>query len=251
MNIKFLHVGVATCILDIDGKVKIGIDPALAPLNHKIVFKTFDSVRIKSPKYQETTFKDIDIWLITHPHEDHIDSFGKEVISSVSTVICDNNTKNSTILNDKKLNILQWGEDYLFSKADYSIKITAIPAYHGNSWISRTLVGKVNGYLLEISDSFCKKYIYFTGDTVYHKNILQRLPNKIDILIANLGNVRSENLGGPLTMNLEMLNFFIRNLNPDKVIPIHIDDFSHYETSRIDVQQAGIAVIPVGKWITL
>lgn len=250
MNIKLFHVGASTCVLDFEGMIKVGIDPSLSPLNHKLAFKSFNSSRLKAPKYDNSTFENIDIWLITHPHEDHIDSFGEKIISS-STIISDKKTKKSTILNNKKINVLNWGEDYIFEKADYSIKITAIPAYHGNSWIKRTLVGKVNGYLLEITNGTRKKTIYFTSDTVYHKNVIYWLPTEIDILVANLGNVQNKSIGGPLTMNLKMLNLFIKKLNPQKVIPIHIDDFSHYNTSASEVEKAGFSISPLGTWITL
>ncbi|EAC7182303.1 MBL fold metallo-hydrolase [Listeria monocytogenes] len=251
MLIKMYYVGASTCLFDIDEKIKIGIDPVLSPKGHKIHFKNFESIRIKSPKYTEPIFKNIDIWLITHSHKDHLDSLGVKAINKNSVVLCDKKTISSDLIHTNNIRVLGWGDTYEVEKDNYSIKITTIPAYHGNSLISRILVGKVNGYLVEISNESQNQKLYFSGDTVYHKDIIRSLPDGIDILIANLGNVRSEDIGGPLTMNLEMLDIFIKSLHPKKVIPVHIDDFSHYETSILEVQQAGLEIITTGKWIVL
>jgi len=62
------------------------------------------------------------------------------------------------------------------------------------------------------------------------------LKNKqIDILIANLGQAKSKMIGSPFTMNVEMLNKFMRALNPTVTLPIHTDDFAHFETSKSDL----------------
>jgi L-ascorbate metabolism protein UlaG (beta-lactamase superfamily) len=59
----------------------------------------------------------------------------------------------------------------------------------------------------------------------------------IDILIANLGNVKPKMPEGPFTMNTEMLDQFILALKPATTIPIHTDDFAHYGTSRADLKK--------------
>ena len=246
---KIYYIGASTCILDIDNKIKIGIDPAISPINHKINFKSFESIRTKAPKYQASVFENIDVWLITHSHEDHVDSLGKEKTIG-SKIICDIKSA-SLIFADRKTITLKWKQEYKFIKEGYSVTFTAIPAYHGNSVLTRTLTGKVNGYLVKVDNGICIQTIYFTGDTVYHKKILQYLPQNINVLIANLGNVKSNLFGGPLTMNLSMLKKILTYLQVDKVIPIHIDDYSHYETSISEVKSAGLEILPLGKWIDL
>lgn len=73
----------------------------------------------------------------------------------------------------------------------------------------------------------------------------------IDILIANMGGVKSKMWGGPLTMNISMLNMLIDKITPKKVILVHINDFSHYETSVEMLKENGIEVIENGSFITL
>jgi len=249
MKIDLFHVGIATCVLSIDNQVKIAIDPALFKKGTKLKFKSFESERLKNPIFDNTTFEDIDIWLITHSHGDHVDILGKEKISKDSLVL--SNKDSLKILAGKNLKEVSWKEKYIFSKNDISIEIEAIPAYHASSLLMRKLVGKVNGYLLTITSDSVEEKIYFTSDTVFHEDIVKALPKNVDVLIANLGNVQANKKGGPLTMNISMLDKFVEVLNPRIVVPIHIDDFSHYDTREEEVIEAGYTIFETGKWYTL
>lgn len=113
-----------------------------------------------------------------------------------------------------------------------------MPAVHGSNIISKMLAGKVNGYIMTICDKKVSKKIYLTSDTVFDKKVISSIKGeKIGILIANLGEVRSTMWGGPLTMNIEMLNKFSKEMKPNMIIPIHIDEFSHYETDRSELEK--------------
>ncbi|MBO0441450.1 MBL fold metallo-hydrolase [Candidatus Enterococcus ikei] len=249
MKIDLFHVGIATCILSINNQVKIAIDPALFKKGTKLKFKSFESERLENPNFDSDTFEDIDIWLISHFHEDHIDILGKEKISQDSLVL--SNKDSLTFLADKNVKKIGWKEKHVFSKDNITVEIQAIPAYHANSFLMRKLVGKVNGYLLTVTIDSVVQKIYFTSDTVFHKDIIKALPQSIDILIANLGNVQANKTGGPLTMNISMLDKFVDILSPSVIVPVHINDLSHYETQEVSVTEAGYKVLETGKWHTL
>ena len=246
MDIKFKYMGIASGVLIINNKVFIGLDPAFSPLGHIAVFKNFESKRVKAPVYDEELIRKVDLWLITHCHEDHLDDLGVMEIKKNNTfVVCDSNkTKNKLEgINGK---ILKWGEEYAFEKSNISIKIKSIPAFHGNNFIMRKIVGKVNGYLISIKENDELKKIYITGDTVYHRSIVDKLPNRIDTMIANMGNAKSDMFGGTLTLNIEMLNKFVKVLSPNVIIPVHVDDFSHYDMTMDDIKNAGYMMIMPG-----
>ncbi|OJG22549.1 hypothetical protein RU98_GL002255 [Enterococcus caccae] len=204
---------------------------------------------MENPSFDSDTFEDIDIWLISHFHEDHIDILGKEKISQDSLVL--SNKDSLTFLADKNVKKIGWKEKHVFSKDNITVEIQAIPAYHANSFLMRKLVGKVNGYLLTVTIDSVVQKIYFTSDTVFHKDIIKALPQSIDILIANLGNVQANKTGGPLTMNISMLDKFVDILSPSVIVPVHINDLSHYETQEVSVTEAGYKVLETGKWHTL
>ncbi|TYU99894.1 MBL fold metallo-hydrolase [Listeria monocytogenes] len=246
MKIELFHVGIATCVLRINDQLKIAIDPALFEKGTKLKFKTFESERLKSPRFDKETFEDIDVWLISHFHEDHIDRLGKEKIAQNSVVL--SNKDSFAFLADINSKEIRWKETYVFVKGNIVVEIQAIPAYHASSFLMRKWIGKVNGYYLTvIADSEVKK-IYFTSDTVFHRNIIQALPEKVDLLIANLGNVQANKRGGPLTMDIPMLHKFVEILTPSVVVPVHINDLSHYETPEESIVEAGYTVVETGKW---
>lgn len=164
--------------------------------------------------------------------------------------ICDS-VKTQNMLRNIKSYVLEWGCEYIFKKRGIIVKIKAIPAYHGNNFVMRKIVGVVNGYLLNIKSGNKSKTIYITGDTVYHKNIVSKLPDRVDAIIANMGNAKSQIFGGPLTMNVDMLRKFDSSLNPKTVIPIHVDDFAHYDMTPDDISKGGYNIILPGDIIQI
>lgn len=248
--IEIFYVGCATCIINIDNCIKIGIDPSLSKKGSKLKFKSFISERKIEPKFVNNLFDNVDLWLLTHSHEDHLDKEGLSIISSNSKIICESKKtydKINSISNDIK--ILNWNDIYLFDKENITVEITAIPAYHAQNFVVSKVVGKVNGYIITISSNKIKKSIYITGDTIFNEKIIKNINTHIDIMIANLGNARSNTLFGPLTMNIDMLEKFVKKLTPDIVIPVHIDDYSHYNMTKSQVEKAGYKIIEQGKWI--
>ena len=110
----------------------------------------------------------------------------------------------------------------------------------------RKIIGTVNGYIVDIRTDGSEKTVYFTGDTVYHKSIVMNLPDKINVMIANMGNAKSKMFGGPLTMNTDMLDSYVKALNPEIVIPVHVDDYSHYDMTMDDIEKAGYRKVMPG-----
>ena len=249
MAVEFYYVGAATCLLNIDNCVKIGIDPALLPKDSEVNFKSFNSVRKNAPDVKEGIFDNIDLWLITHSHEDHLDRFGIDVINQDSVVICE--SKNTADILNRKCKVLKWNNSYTFTKGDILVEIIAVPAYHAKNFLICKSVGKVNGYILKIKSGNTERNIYFTGDTVFSKKVVNAVSKPVDVMIANLGNVKGNSLIGPLTMNLKMLDRFIKIIEPNVVVPVHIDDYSHYEMTRKQVTDAGYKIISSGKWIRI
>jgi len=250
MELLFNWIGGATFILSI-GNINIAVDPALCEKGTVLDFYWFKSKRIKQPIYSEKDFKNIDIWLITHKHKDHLDSIGLSNISNFSKIVCNKNS--SSILKQSKKNnltILDWNETKEFNIKGYKIEIEAIPAIHGINPISALLAGNVNGYYLTISKDKEKKSIYITGDTVYKNKIIRSLKDKkIDLLIPNMGAVKQGSCIMTMTLSSKMLKKMISKLNPKLIIPIHHSAFEHYiePISKIhELKDSRIQIIETG-----
>ena len=93
--------------------------------------------------------------------------------------------------------------------------------------------------------------IYFTGDTILHSKLTKSVPKNIDAIFANLGAVKSDSFGGPFTMDLKMLNQMNDLLQPKNIYPIHIEDYSHYNTTNKEVESAGYRVLAIGETVYL
>ena len=249
MSISFTYCGVACGVLSIDNKFYIGIDPDLSPKGTLVQFKGFVSEKQTNVNHDKSLLNKVDVWLITHGHQDHLDDVGKNYLKG-KTVI----SPNKKILNELSgLNnfILKWGEEKQFSIDDYLITIKALPAYHASNYIMQKIVGKVNGYQITITRPLQTKIIYFTGDTILYPRLTDFVPKNIDAIFANLGAVKSDSFGGPFTMNLKMLQQLESILQPRKIYPIHIDDYSHYQTTKKEVIAAGYKVLTIGERIDI
>lgn len=253
MDLELNIVGGATWILNVDNIFKIGCDPVLAPRGTEYNFKFFKSKRVKGPVYDDSTFENVQIWLITHEHTDHLDEHGIKKICNKNHIICNRNSQK--LLKSGQINdftTLNWHESHIIKIHDYVVNIQAIPAYHGNNYLTRKLAGQVNGYIIKINDGRVEKSIYATSDTVFDENIIKYFEKQnTDVLIANMGEVRSNKWGGPLTMNISMLEMFKKYIKPKHVIPVHIDDFSHYETNVETLQTNKIKVHDAGSIVKL
>lgn len=229
MEIQFNYIGGATFILNID-QLKIACDPVLCSKGSIQDFFWFKSERLEEPVYDEATFKDIDLWLITHNHEDHLDAIGLSKINSHSKVICNKNASSTLYKSGiSDLTILDWYNSSKFTLKGYSIEIKAIPAIHGINPVSALFAGKGNGYCMRISKGNKTISIYMTGDTVFKSKIIQTLKDiNIDLIIANMGAAQQGHWIMTLTLNAKMLKKLMDKLRPQIVIPVHHGTFKHY-----------------------
>lgn len=213
------------------GNLNIACDPVLCKKGTIQNYFWFRSKRLEEPVYNEKTFYNIDLWLITHNHEDHLDSAGLSQIDKETKVISNRNTsKILTIKGITDLTVLDWHKSKKFSIKGYEIEIKAIPAIHGINPLSALFAGKVNGYYLTISNGKEKARVYITGDTVYKNKVVNSLDGKeIDLLIPNMGAAKEGSWIMTLTLNSKMLKKMITKLNPKIVIPVHYGTFAHYK----------------------
>jgi N-acyl-phosphatidylethanolamine-hydrolysing phospholipase D len=250
MKILFNWIGGATFILTI-GNLKIAVDPVLCEKGTVQDYFWFKSKRIEQPIYGKKDFEKIDLWLITHNHEDHLDNIGLSAISESSKIISNKNSFKILKENGKNdLTVLSWNQTKELNIDGYEIKIEAIPAIHGINPLSASLAGKVNGYYLTISKGGESIRIYITGDTVYKNQIIKTLGNKeIDLLIPNMGAAKQGSWIMTLTLNSKMLEKMISKLNPKIVVPVHYGTFEHYKepVEKIqDINDERIKIVEVG-----
>ncbi len=248
MNIKFKPIGGATWILQVDN-LKIACDPVLCSKGTLQDFFWFKSKRIEEPIFKDNDFENIDLWLLTHKHEDHLDKLGKEKIDKTTKLIIHKNLK--TTLKEYNYNILKHRQIHKFKIKDTQIEIEAIKAVHGVNPISALVAGGVNGYWLTIIKASEKIEIYISGDTVYKSSIAKILRGrKANIYIPNMGGASKGTIFGTLTMTAKMLKKYIKIINPEIILPVHFGTFSHYNEPIKKVEKLNnnkIHIIKVGE----
>ncbi len=255
MEVLFYWIGGATFILSV-GDLTIAVDPVLCKKGTVQDYFWFKSKRMEEPVFDDKDFDDIDLWLITHNHEDHLDTLGLSKISTETQVVTNKNTsKKLQEKGIKDLTILPWAETKKYTIKGYEIEIEAIPAIHGVNPLSALFAGKVNGYYLTISNGKEKTRIYITSDTVYKNKVVRALKNReIDLMIPNMGAAKQGSWIMTLTLNSKMLKKLILQLNPKVVIPVHYGTFEHYKEPIERIQEINderIKLVEVGGRIKL
>ncbi|MBN2350247.1 MAG: MBL fold metallo-hydrolase [Bacteroidales bacterium] len=229
-KISFKWVGAATWILQIDD-LKIASDPILCKKNSAIDLKYFKAKRRTDPQFSSSDFENIDFWLLTHNHTDHIDRIGISKISVQSQVYSHKNLK-PWFANQKdiKITYMRWGEKINLSKNSISIDIEAITCVHGSNFLSAILSGGCNGYWIKITKAENPLYIYVTGDTVDHPKVINHIAERnVDILIPNLGGSGLGRFGGPYTLTARTFKNMLSLINPKIVLPVHHISFSLFK----------------------
>ena len=229
-DITFKWIGAATWVLNIDG-VKIACDPVLCGKETVQDHRFFKGKRRTDPQYTDNDFKDIDFWLLTHPHEDHIDAYGVTKIEPSTKIYANSNLKKwLKLIYAKNVDYLKWGERRIFQKNDIKITIEAIPCIHASNYIVAKFAGSVNGYWLTIEKNKSIIEIYVSGDTINHKKVKNHLKGyKADIMIPFVGAGGLTKLGGPYTFTASQVIDMAKVINPVKILPVHHKTFSIYE----------------------
>ena len=192
-DLKITFVGHGTLIFSFDGKA-IYIDPFSQVADYA-----------KLPK--------ADLILITHEHQDHLDTSAIDKIKTAKTQIVLNQSSYDKI---KTGTVMKNGE----TKTILELKIESVPAYNivnkrqdGNPFHPK---GLGNGYIVTFDD----KRVYVAGDT---ENTLEMKKLK-DIDVAFLP------MNLPYTMTPEMVTDAAKAFKPKILYPYH---FGETDTSKL------------------
>ncbi|MGE5373009.1 MAG: MBL fold metallo-hydrolase [Solirubrobacterales bacterium] len=228
-DVQFKWIGGATWTLSLDG-FKLACDPVLCPMG-KVQKYGFGMVgkRLTAPGFDADDFRDVDLWLISHEHKDHIDSDGLSQIDPNAPCVTNRGAAaRLRKIGPRQLMILEHGQTVSLEIKDFSLEIEAIPAVHASNRLASHFAGRGNGYWLTLKKGPAKTSIYVTGDTVCHAKVTRYLANRTaDILIPNLGKSHIGKFGSPYTLSAEGLHKVVDLVRPRLVFPVHHSSFSH------------------------
>lgn len=228
-ELEFHWVGGATWILTVDG-VKIACDPVLCPAGTVQDYGWFRSRRLEAPVYVEEDFRDVDLWLITHQHDDHLDWKGLAYIGACSHVVTHANAlPKLRQARCPSVTPLAWYQQHRLTIKGYDLVIEAMPAVHGINPVSAWFAGGVNGYWVNLTRNQATRSVYVTGDTVTAKPVLNALQGRrADLLIPHMGAAKQGSWIMALTLSAQMLRQMKELLQPTVTVPVHFGTFEHY-----------------------
>ena len=228
-DLAFHWVGGATWIFTVDG-VKVAGDPVLCSAGTVQDYGWFRSRRLEDPVYTEEDFRDVDLWLITHAHEDHLDAQGLARIGPGSHVVTHANAL-PKLRQARCASVipLVWHQQHRLTIKDCELVIEAMPAIHGVNPVSAWVAGGVNGYWVTLHARGTTLSFYVTGDTVTAKPVLRALQGRrADVLIPHMGAAKQGSWIMALTLSAQMLKEIRELLQPTVTLPVHFGTFEHY-----------------------
>lgn len=217
---KITYLGQAGLMFEVNGKV-ILIDPYLSDSVEKINPKNYR----RKPVDENFLKIKPDIMIFTHNHLDHYDP------ETVKHYI--NENSNITVLAPSSVwcEVRKFGGNnnyVLFNRhtqwSEFGICFTAVKAEHSD-------ISPI-GVILDNGD---KKY-YVTGDTLYNEDIFEDIPEDIYALFLPVNGVGNN-------MNMCDAARFVKRVNPEKTVPVHIGLFDEITADGFECENKVIAEI--------
>jgi L-ascorbate metabolism protein UlaG (beta-lactamase superfamily) len=230
-ELKLTAAGAATMVMELDGQRWL-TDPAFDhPGTRYTVLPGASSSKTTEPALKPEELGQLDVMLLTHDHHfDNLDDAGRRLLPRATRVL-------TTQSGAKRLGGHAEGLAPWESTQVGGVKITATPARHGPP-LSRPLVGDVIGFVFEW-EGLVNGPVYWTGDTVWYRGV-QEVAERFHpgTLIANIGSARFMSTG-PIryTMNARDLVKAVQAIEPEAVIPIHYEGWTHFKEGRAEAER--------------
>lgn len=245
-------IGTATVLLEAPG-LRLLTDPVLSPrgTEHTIGRSaltpgvTYRSVA--DPALGRTQVGPIDVVLASHDHHrDNLDAEGLECARGAPLVL----TTQEGAQRLRRRGVagargLKPGESYTWTAADAKWTVTATPARHAPSGF-QWMAGSVVGFVVE-SPALPLSPLWFTGDTRWFAGLSRVIAlHRPKIIFAHAGAAKF--LGMHFSMTAGEVLKLIRRADPATVIPIHMDDWSHYSVGEQELRRR-LGDCPRVRWL--
>lgn len=238
-DLTITHIGGPTTLIELAG-VRLLVDPTFDAPGRRYSFGWGTSSRkTAGPALPPTALGKLDGVLLTHDqHADNLDDAGRALLPTVPVVV-------TTPAGARRLDgtgLAPWQ-----STTIGDVEVTATPSRHGPAW-SVPIVGPTTGFALRPPGS--ASVLWISGDTVLFPGLLEVADRfTVDTAILHLGKVQF-GLTGParFTMTGSDAVALCARINPNRVIPVHYEGWSHFHEGRKEID----AAFPPGAltWLT-
>lgn len=233
-------IGTATVIIRFAGFTILTDPNFLHAGDHVHLGYGLTSERLTNPAIDIEDLPPVDLCVLSHYHGDHFDQLVEEKLDKDLPIISTIHAKGELeSKNFRQVVGLETWEEIEITKGAASLKITSMPGRHGPPVVDFALpdvMGSVLDFKSDEGTRFLRMYI--SGDTLIYEDI-KEIPQRfsgIDLALLHLGGTRI--LGVMLTMDDAEGVEMIRIVQPDKVIPIHYNDYDVFKSPLEDFSRA-------------
>jgi L-ascorbate metabolism protein UlaG (beta-lactamase superfamily) len=197
------------------------------------------TTRLTNPAVDISALPPLDLIVLSHFHGDHFDQVAEQELEKTLPIV-------TTPEAAQALGQRGFGHTYpldtwtsmTVAKGNAHLRITAMPGRHGPP-LADLVLPDVMGSLLEFQGPEAAPLfrLYITGDTLVIDD-LQEIPRRyppIDLALLHLGGTRV--LGILLTMDGKQGVQLMQIVAPQRVIPIHYNDYDVFTSPLADFQQ--------------
>lgn len=236
-------IGTATVIIRYAGFTILTDPNFLHAGDHVHLGYGLTSERLTEPAIDIEQLPPIDLCVLSHYHGDHFDQIVEEKLQKDLPIV----TTNSAVGELEARNFtggigLETWETTQFTKGTARLRITSMPGKHGPGIVDFALpdvMGSILDFETETGERLMRLYI--SGDTLVIdelSEIPKRFP-EIDLGLMHLGGTRI--LGILVTMDDAQGVEAIKIVQPEKVIPIHYNDYDVFKSPLEDFKKAAEA----------
>jgi L-ascorbate metabolism protein UlaG (beta-lactamase superfamily) len=231
-EVRVTHIGGPTALLEFGGW-RILTDPTFDPAGGRYFFGWGTTSRkLVGPSVQAPALGPIDAVLLSHhQHEDNLDRSARARLHTWGTTLTTHRAAES--LGGACVGLTPWQTTTLTAPGKPTVTVTATPCRHGpvgSGWIT----GPVIGFSLAWEGQR-HGGLWVTGDTVLYSG-LRKAARKLrtGTLLLHLGAVRFRYLSGMLryTMDAREGAELIEMVQPEHVVPLHYEGWSHFQQDR-------------------
>jgi len=237
---SIFFVGTATVILRFAGFTILTDPNFLHAGDHVHLGYGLTSERLTEPAINIEDLPPVDLCVLSHYHGDHFDQIVEEKLDKDLPIVTTNHAVGELEARDFRGGIgLDTWETAEFTKGAARLRITSLPGKHGPAMVNFALpdvMGSILDFETETGERLLRLYI--SGDTLIFDD-LKEIPNRfpeIDLALIHLGGTRI--LGVMLTMDDKEGVEIIQLVRPEKVIPIHYNDYDVFKSPLEDFKRA-------------
>ncbi|WP_286272201.1 MBL fold metallo-hydrolase [Thalassotalea hakodatensis] len=173
----------------------------------------------------------VDLVVLSHAHEDHFDQKAEQLLNkNTPFLLPPANIEQLQKKGFNRLSTLSVGDSISYKAGEGKVTFTAVTAHHTDNGDIKHLLGEGNGYWITFEQDNWQYTLYWTGDTLATKDLIDEVKalGQIDLLIAHMGRVGTTGPLGKISMGADDVIAMSAALQPEKLLPIHHSTYALY-----------------------